>query len=83
MSESNFIKLMGKLLTDEAFKHTLPYNKAHSFFEIMGSVWERESSDFIAWLIDANESHGTGDFFIKQLLYSRCREIKSPIISQL
>ncbi|OUR95742.1 hypothetical protein A9Q84_14670 [Halobacteriovorax marinus] len=85
----NELKIMIKnIKKDENFEKALEYNKSHSFFDIMSSVWERESSDFIAWLLDPKESHGLKNIIFKNLIkecknaHGRIRTLKKRTSSK-
>lgn len=81
-------KLIEEFKEDKYFNDALEYNKSHSFFEIMSSVWERESSDFIAWLLDPVESHGLEESIFQYMIdecknsHSKLRSINSNILDE-
>lgn len=58
-----------KMLNDESFIYLSRYNKSINLFDIIPQN-EKSHSSMLAWLLNPNEGHGMGDFFIKNMLYS-------------
>ena len=68
MGKSIIEKLI-EISHDEAFLKLHKYYYSKSFWEILGIArLENQHSQFLAWLLDPNESNGAGDFCIKRLL---------------
>ena len=67
--EKSIIEKLIEISHDEAFLKLHKYYYSKSFWEILGIArLENQHSQFFAWLLDPNESHGAGDFCIKRLL---------------
>ncbi len=58
-----------KLLRDETFDILSVKLKEPNIFKVLGvSDYEIRHSHFLAWLLDPNESHGVGDYFLNRFL---------------
>jgi hypothetical protein len=70
MEEQNLKKHIEEFLRDIDILDGLnKWNKEINFFEITGIVKaEIRHSNFLAWLLDSNETHGLGDAFIRRFL---------------
>jgi hypothetical protein len=68
MEEQNLKKHIEEFLRDiDILDGLKKWNKEINFFEITGIVKaEIRHSNFLAWLLDSNETHGLGDAFIRR-----------------
>ena len=67
-----------KIINDESFLYLSRYNQSLHIFDIIPQN-ERTHSSLIAWLIDPNEGHGMGDYFIKNMFYSLVFDENFPL----
>lgn len=64
-----------RLLNDEHFQRIEERLGQPNLFLIAGmGSWEIKHSNFIAWVLDPNESHGLGDAFIKAIISRLCEK---------
>jgi hypothetical protein len=71
MSEENLKHHLEVFLRDIDILDDLNrWNKQINFFEITGIIHQEiKHSNFLAWLLDANESHGLGDGFVRRFIH--------------
>lgn len=69
MEEKEIIELIDRFYSDENYAELKRIYSTRSFPDILGiGRKEMAHSAFIAWLLDPKESHGLGDFSLKQFL---------------
>ena len=69
-----------KLLCDSKFKKLEAELANFNIFDCLGvSGWEIRHSNFLAWLLSPNETHGFGEFFLKSFLKFVINENKQEI----
>ena len=62
-----FIQVMNELMIDDDFLPLTHYGKIRNWLENV-KLSENQKSDILQWLLDPNEGHDLGDFFIKRLI---------------
>jgi hypothetical protein len=81
MNKSNLENLYSDLLKDRHFNELSLLKKQPNIFSALGiGKHEIRHSNFLAWLLNPNESHGIGDLFLTQFLRDivldeKCKEI--------
>ena len=61
------------MCSSEAYLHLRQFYGKKTLFDILGVArQENPHSNFLAWLLDPNESHGMNDFAIKRFLETVC-----------
>ena len=58
-----------KLITDPSFLYLDRWQKSRQIFDIINAN-EMNHSAMIAWLLDPNEAHGQGSFFLRHFFYN-------------
>lgn len=62
-----FINLIEEWMRDAKFHQILRYGEERHWLSVTG-LRETNHSDILAWLLNAEEGHGLGDFFLRRLL---------------